>query len=271
MSPSNVDLTNNKMAHLKAILFDIDGTLCVGDVPIEGAQALLPHLRARGYCLRFLTNTTTKSHTQLLVQLQRLGFDIAPDELMTAPSVACLKLADIAKSMTRTLKIWPLVDDNIKADFKTFEWDESQPDYVVLGDIGEQWNLALINRLFNVLQGGAQLIALHKNRFWQTEQGLKADIGFFVVGLEYVSGKTALVMGKPNPDFFNQVLASVAVNAEQTLMVGDDIDSDVGGAQAMGILGALVRTGKFRQSYFEQSTIDPDFVLASVAELKALL
>ena len=171
----------------------------------------------------------------------------------------------------RALRIWPLVADAIKTDFADFIWDEQQPDYVVLGDIGERWNLALINRLFNVIHDGAGLIALHKGRFWQTGDGLKADIGFFVAGLEYVSSKTACIMGKPNPDFYLRVLDSAQVKAQDALMVGDDIDSDVGGAQLSGIKGCLVKTGKFRQQYLEHSDIKPDYILQSVAGLLVAL
>jgi len=249
------------------ILFDLDGTLYVGDQAIPGAIEAIAQLRQRGLQLRFLTNTTTKSHTELLNQCARLGFTIAPEELISAPSAARLELQAIQQTTIHPLRIWPVVADAIKADFSTFAWDEQTPDFIVLGDIGDAWNLSLINRLFNAMHSGAELIALHKNRFWQTTDGLKADIGFFVAGLEYVCSKTARVMGKPNRDFFQRVLDSVGIDGPNTLMVGDDIDSDIGGAQQLGIRGCLVKTGKFRQTYFEQSKVKPNIVLESVRDL----
>ncbi|HEY7773332.1 MAG TPA: TIGR01458 family HAD-type hydrolase [Marinagarivorans sp.] len=260
-----------QVADIRAILFDLDGTLYIGDAPIDGARATLAYLREKSYTLRFLTNTTTKSQAQILVNLQQMGFDIAEDELISAPVAARLELAAINQKMSKPIRIWPLVDDAIKTDFDMFDYDDQMPDYVVLGDIGERWNLALINHLFNVLHSGAQLIALHKNRFWQTTSGLKADIGFFIAGFEYVCSKKALVMGKPNQDFFNRVLASAKVPAHQALMVGDDIDSDIDGAQQLGIRGALVETGKFRQHYFEQSDVKPNHVIASMVQLQQML
>lgn len=255
----------------KLILFDLDGTLYIGNQEIPGAIKALTQLRESGFTLRFLTNTTTKSHAELFGQLISLGFRLAPEELISAPIGAKLELQSIQQKMNRPVRIWPVVADAIKPDFAEFEWDENSPDFVVLGDIGERWDLALINQLFNVLHGGAELIALHKNRFWQTEAGLKADIGFFVAGLEYVCSKTARVMGKPNADFFKRVLHAAGAEARETLMVGDDIDSDVGGAQLLGISGCLVKTGKFRQAYFESSKVKPDWVLESVADLPAIL
>src|SRR6187551_3847258 len=244
------------MLHLpQLILFDLDGTLYVGDQAIPGAIESLAQLRKRDIALRFLTNTTTKSQHELVAQVRALGFQLDADELISAPVAAKLELHSLQQRADRALRIWPLVADAIKSDFKEFVCDEQQPDYVVLGDIGDNWNLALINQLFNVMHNGAELIALHKGRFWQTSDGLKADIGFFVAGLEYVSSKTALFMGKPNRDFYLRVLDSAGVRAQDAIMVGDDIDSDVGGAQLIEIKGCLVKTGKFRRQYFEQSDV----------------
>jgi HAD superfamily hydrolase (TIGR01458 family) len=247
-------------------LFDLDGTLYVSNQAIPGAVEALNRLREKGYHLRFLTNTTTKSQHQLVGQLKSFNFSLDAHELISAPVAAKLELQFLQKKMQRSLRIWPVVADAIKTDFHDFETDENNPDVVILGDIGDRWDLSLINKLFNVIHSGAQLIALHKNRFWQTDEGLKADIGFFVAGLEYVCNTNARVMGKPNSDLFQRVLDSVGAKAMNTIMVGDDIDTDVGGAQVLGIKGCLVKTGKFRQSYFEQSTVKPDIVAGSVVE-----
>jgi HAD superfamily hydrolase (TIGR01458 family) len=258
------------MSNPKLIMLDLDGTLYVGNQAIPGAAAAVQQLREQGFLLRFLTNTTTKPHAHLLQHLHDLEFVIAAEELMSAPMGAYLELQALQQQMNRPLRIWPVVADAIKCDFASFEWDENNPDFIVLGDIGERWDLTLINRLFNVMHKGAELIALHKNRFWQTSDGLSVDIGFFVAGLEFVCSKNARVMGKPNRDFFQRVLDSLNVHASEAMVVGDDIDSDVGGAQLMGMKGCLVKTGKYRQAYCEQSSVKPSIVLNSIADLSAI-
>ncbi len=258
------------MINPKLIMLDLDGTLYIGNEAIPGAVTAVEQLRERRFLLRFLTNTTTKSHVELLQQLRSLGFTLAAEELISAPIGACLELQSLQRQMDRPLRIWPVVAGAIKSDFNAFEWDEVNPDFVVLGDIGERWDLALINQIFNIIHNGAELIALHKNRFWQTSDGLKADIGFFVAGLEFICNKNARIMGKPNRDFFQRVLDSVGVNASEAIMVGDDIDSDVGGAQLMGMQGCLVKTGKYRKIYFEQSGIKPNMVLSSIADVLSI-
>jgi ribonucleotide monophosphatase NagD (HAD superfamily) len=114
---------------------------------------------------------------------------------------------------------------------------------------------------------GARLLALHKNKFWKTEAGLQLDLGCFIAGLEYVTQQEATLAGKPSPLFFQAALERLALPAASVAMVGDDIDSDVGGAQAAGLLGVLVRTGKYTAEYAARSRVEPDLVLDSVAHL----
>lgn len=253
------------------IMLDLDGTLYVGKQPIPGAIAALHQLRKRGIQLRFLTNTTTKPQDELIASLRVMGFTLDDDELISAPVGAKLELLVIQQKLRRPVRIWPVVADSIKQDFSEFFWDEQHPDYIILGDIGDRWNLTLINNLFNAMHTGAELIALHKNRFWQTEEGLKVDIGFFVAGLESICSKAARVMGKPNRAFFQRVLDSTGVDAANAIMVGDDLDSDIGGAQQMGIRGCLVKTGKYREADLDKSTIKPSYIIASVADLTHIL
>lgn len=255
----------------RLVLLDLDGTLYIGNQAIPGAVEAIAQLRRRGFALRFLTNTTTKSRTQLIAQLRAMNFELDESELISAPVAAKLELQALQQKIDRPLRIWLVVAEAIKEDFAEFIFDESTPDYIVLGDIGDAWDISLINRLFNTIHAGAELIALHKNRFWQTAEGLKADIGFFVAGLEYVCSRNARVMGKPNRDFFQRVLDSANVTAQDTLMIGDDIDSDVGGAQVMGMRGCLVKTGKFRQAYYELSSVKPDYVVESITKIIELV
>lgn len=259
------------MKSIRLVLLDLDGTLYIDHEAIDGAVQTVNCLRQQGYMLRFLTNTTTRAQAELHQQLERMGFSLDVSELISAPVAAVLELRTLQQQLGRKLKIWPVVAQAIEMDFAEFERDDVAPDFIVLGDIGDAWNAALINQLFSAMHNGAKLIALHKNRFWQTQNHLKVDIGFYVAGLEYVIGQTAQVMGKPSTSFFNRVLAEVDVASDQVVLVGDDLDSDVGGAQRHGMQGVLVKTGKFRQQYLEQSQIQPDGILTSIAALPEFL
>ncbi len=254
-------------SHTKLFIFDIDGTLHTDGELVNGSIELIQQLRQANYMIRFMTNTTTKSQHMLLAQLQDLGIDVVDEEILSAPEASRTFLRQEQSAMGRKIRLWAVVSDHIKADFNEFEHSSERPDFVVIGDIGEDWSIDLLNQIFRCLNRGAKLIALHKNKFWQTRQGLKVDIGLFIAGLEYIASQSALVIGKPTIAFFQQVLASAQCDADEAVLIGDDIDSDVGGAQRLDIFSVLVKTGKYRAEYHAESTIKPDLVIDSVADL----
>jgi HAD superfamily hydrolase (TIGR01458 family) len=145
------------------------------------------------------------------------------------------------------------------------------PDVVVLGDIGDRYNLATMNEIFALLMGGSKLMALQHNRYWQHADGLELDVGAWAASLEYATGRTAITVGKPSNEFFNAALASLGAEAENAVMVGDDIEADVNGAQTCGIQGVLVRTGKYREGVTSDRGFGPAAIIDSIADLPALL
>jgi HAD superfamily hydrolase (TIGR01458 family) len=144
-------------------------------------------------------------------------------------------------------------------------------DAVVLGDLGDAMTYERLNRAFRMLLDGAALVTLARNRYWQGADGPMLDTGPFAAALEHASGKIATLAGKPSPAFFRSALAHAGVPAAAAAVVGDDLESDVGGAQAAGMRGVLVRTGKFRAGDLESGSVKPDAVLASIAALPTLL
>ncbi len=256
----------NKKDIPEGILFDLDGVLYVGQQPIAGARETLEEIRAMGLKRRFITNTSTLSRNSLQLKLASLGFHISPEEIISAPQAAIFYLRQFIEPVCHLL-----LGDDVRPDFQEFQQSDAHADFIVIGDIGDAWSYALMNRAFQLLIDGAKLLAIHKNRFWQTEQGLQMDIGGFVTALEYASSKQAILIGKPARDFFDLALNDIALPAQRVAIVGDDIDSDIGGGQAAGMTGILVKTGKYREQYVRASKIKPDFSIASIADLPALL
>jgi HAD superfamily hydrolase (TIGR01458 family) len=256
----------NTLSSIKGILFDLDGVLYVGSKPIEGAIEAVARIRASGIPCRFVTNTSTLSLISLQNKINALGFSIPANEIISAPQATLFYLQRQHDPVCRLL-----LADDIKNDFGQFRQSDTAPDYIIVGDIGNAWTYPLLNELFNSLMQGARLIAIHKNRFWQTEHGLQMDIGGFIDGLEYASGSKAMIIGKPSADFFQIALDDMGLTATETVIVGDDIDVDMAGGQGVGLKGVLVRTGKYRQAYVDASTVKPDFTIDSVVDLLGLL
>lgn len=252
--------------NLKGILFDLDGVLYVGSQIIEGAIEAIARIRNSGLTCRFVTNTSTLSLASLQQKLEALGFSIPASEIISAPQAAVLYLRSRSNPVCRLL-----LAGNVKRDFNEFRQSDAEAGYIVVGDIGNTWNYDLMNEVFNRLVEGAKLIAIHKNRFWQTEQGLRMDIGGFVQALEYASGTEAMIIGKPSTDFYRMALLDMGLQPADVAMVGDDIDADTGGAQQAGLGGILVRTGKYRRAYAEASAVIPDLTIDSIKDLPAAL
>jgi len=247
---------------IQGILFDLDGVFYVGDQVIDGSPEVIKYFQEKHFPCRYVTNTTTKSIDALHQKLQGLGLPIERHEIISAPYAALLYLRQLQQPSCHLV-----LCEEVKQDFGEFAQTDTTPDAVVLGDIGRAWDYAMLNRVFQMVMSGAKLIALHKGKFWQTSEGLQMDIGAFVAGLEYATGTEATIIGKPSPAFFELSVNALELPKTKVAMVGDDIDSDVGGAQAVGLKGILVRTGKYRQEHVDSSPVHPDLTIDSVAEL----
>lgn len=254
---------------LDALLLDLDGTLYVGDTPLPGAVDAIRALATRRVPRRYLTNTTRFARGQLAARLAQMGFPIEPDEIFTPSLAAARWLA--AQHIDRVALYLP---EGARDDFTTFQQTDVEPQAIVVGDLGAAWDFATLDRAFRQLMQGARFVALQKNRFWLTPDGLSLDAGPFVAALEYASSQDALVVGKPSGAFFELAAASLAgatTDRSRTGVVGDDVEVDIAGAQAAGMRGALVRTGKFREDVLRRSGVRPDWIIDSVADVGALL
>jgi HAD superfamily hydrolase (TIGR01458 family) len=251
-----------------AILIDLDGVLYIEEAPVTGAREAVARLRAGGINLRFVTNTTAHSRDRTLGKLGRLGFDVADGELVTPAAVAVGHCLD--QGLQRVALV---MNAEVKRDFARLDEvpASEQADAVIVGDLGSAFGYGVLNDAFRQVMEGAELIALQKNRYWLRADGLSLDVGPFVAAIEYASGREAYVVGKPSAGFFAEVLGDLEAAPAEAVMVGDDIESDIGGALQAGLRGVLVRTGKFREDRLRESGIEPTAVIDSIAALPELL
>jgi HAD superfamily hydrolase (TIGR01458 family) len=233
---------NDLFSSVDAIMVDIDGVLTIGSEVIPGAPEALQTLRARGIAIRYVTNSTIYSRETLCERMEAMGFPVQLGEVFTATYAAAEYLRTLqAKSF------FPLLLPDAQLEFAGIDIDDENPEFVVVGDLGASFTFTRLNKAFRALLNGAQLVALHKKRYWRTEQGLFLDAGPFVVALEYAAEVGAVVVGKPNPAYFRMVLDDLGLPPERVAIIGDDIESDIRGAQKVGMQGWLVKTGKFRR------------------------
>lgn len=249
-------------SNIKGFLFDIDGTLHDSGKLIESAPETIAKLKSNNIPVRFLTNNTTRTAQFIHEILIAFGFDSKLEEVFS-PIVASLNFLRAENNPTVFLNL----HDSIKDQFSELKTDDVNPDYIIIGDIDNRWNYDLLNKLFNFVMNGSKMIALHKGTYWQQDGMHKLDIGAFVAGLEYATSQEAIVIGKPSKTFFDIVVSDIGLSHEQLAMVGDDLLNDIKGAQDAGLMGVLVKTGKYREELAANSPVKPDLVLDSVADI----
>jgi HAD superfamily hydrolase (TIGR01458 family) len=243
---------------IRGILLDLDGTLYVGGEAVAGAREAVGSLKASGLAVRYVTNTTRKPRAWVCGRLRSMGFEVGEAEIFTPA------LAAVGRIGSGTCFV--VVDQSLMGDLAGLALTGDRPEYVLVGDLGEDFTYERLNPAFRHLMEGAELIALQNNRYWQTDAGLALDAGPFVAALEYASGKKASIVGKPEPEFFRLALEDIGLEAWQVAMVGDDAEADVVGARRAGLVGIQVRTGKWQADAGEA-----DLVIDSVADLPGVV
>ena len=249
------------------VLFDLDGVIFQGNSLISGSKEILSALTEAEIPYRFITNTTRMTKNNLVKMLGDMGLAVDSNDVFAAPHAAA-EYCEL-KGYNKILLFVP--DQEMQVDFSAFQLVEHNPDAVVVGDMGALFTFELLNKIFRIIIDGAELVAMHKNRYWAPADGLALDLGAFISALEYASNKSAAVMGKPNANLFKLAVRSWNVSKSSIYVVGDDLDGDIRGAQNAGMKSILVKTGKFQEETLENSKIVPDYIINSIADLSGLI
>lgn len=244
---------------MKPLLIDLDGVLRIGNELAPHVPEFFNYLREIGVKACILSNTTTKSAKDLEVFFKEKGVDLNGTPILTALDAT----HKYVKENYKTIKAYvPEKSRDVFADIP----EGDTPEAVVLGDLEDDWNYEVMNDIFQKVQGGAEIIAMQKNRYWIREgMDLALDAGPFVVGIEYATGKEATIIGKPSPVFFETALKTLNAKPEDGFyMLGDDLISDVKAAMDMGGTGILIFTGKTTEEMLEASEFKPDKVVGDL-------
>lgn len=253
---------------IDGLLLDIDGVLAVSWEALPGAVEAMRNLRGHGVPFRLITNTTTKTRADLASTLREAGFDVREEEIVTAVVATTANL----RTAHPGSKVFVLSDGDATEDLAGIELvGVDDADVIVIGGACEDFTFATMNKIFRRLMDGASLVGMHRNLFWKTSEGWELDGGAYIAGLEEAADTKATICGKPEKAYFDAALAMLDLGADRVAMVGDDMVNDILGAQAAGLTGILVRTGKYREGDEEHSEGRPDHVLASFADVPAFL
>lgn len=249
------------------ILCDLDGTIYSSGATVDGAAEAIRELRELGCVIRFLTNTDSKLEGLILSDLHARGLDVRADELFTPVTAARRYLAAAGP-----VHVLPVVSNALLATFAPFVRREGDPvTHVIAGDARDTLNYPLLDGAFRALRAGAQLIALQRGRYFKRADGDHLDTGAIVAALEYASGTTAVVLGKPSQDFLRLAAQSAGAEPHEVWIVGDDATTDIAMGNAAGATTVQVRTGKYPDQAAERAAIRAVHEIDSIAFLPALV
>lgn len=249
---------------IRGVIFDIDGVLEYQGQAFPGAVETVQLLRERGLLLRFLTNSTLKNRQSCAEKLIRKGFQVAPDEVFTASYIA----AEYMRSLCPR-SCWVMLEPEGMQEFRGLVFDETDPEYIVIGDNRSRFDFDTLNRVLRCLVKGSKLVGLLSEPVDSSLGELELNVGSWVNMLERASGVKAVYTGKPSPLAFQLTLDSMGLQPAQVLMVGDRVSSDICGAQACGLQTALLRTGEFRPGDLDGAP-PPDHIFDSIAGIRSL-
>lgn len=254
---------------IHGILLDISGVLYNsggdGGSAIPGSVEAVEKLKAAGYKVRFCTNEDQCTRQGLVDKLGNLGFNLSASEILS-PCPIGRKLIE-----ERKLRPYLLIHPSGLLEFKGLDCNE--PNCVVIGGAEELLTYENMNGAFRVLLNSDEpvLMATGYGRYYKSGSDLKLDVGPFTKALEFACDVKAEIIGKPAASFFLGALEDINISPEDAVMIGDDIVSDVGGAQACNIRGVQVRTGKFRTQDENHPTVKPDGYVDNLAAAVELI
>lgn len=249
---------------IEAFLIDLDGVLYVGKNPIPGVRECLNFMQDHGYIYRFVSNSTRRCRGSVAERLKGLGYDVPAEYIFTPPMAAIEHMKRLRKE-----RCFLLTAGDVHLDFENagITIAENDVDFVVVGDAGNDFTFDRLNLALRLILDGAEILALERDRYWMESDGIVLSAGPFVAALEFATGKKSELMGKPSARFFKMAMDDMGKSVKQVAMIGDDVLTDVQGAQKMGISGILVKTGKYREDVMASSGVAPDLVLESLAQL----
>ena len=255
------------MASKPSFLIDINGVLYTDNIPIDGAAETIDYLRDNKFSFRFISNATQSCRATLHRKLKRFGLDVREKELFTAPVATARHI-----KKTGMRRCYMIITGDVYKDFKKegILRTDKRPDHVVIGDAGKDFTYERMNKAFNYILEGADIIAMEKDRYWRSPDGLALCGGPYTAALEYSTGQKAHLIGKPSREFLRMALADMKAKPKDAIAIGDDLITDIAGAQRAGMRGFLVTSGKHKKADVKKSVIKPDAMLDSIADLMKL-
>lgn len=246
---------------------DMDGTVYHGERPIPGAKEFIDRLVAARVPFRFVTNNSSHTRRFYAERLVRMGFNVTVDDVLTS-TIATIRFIKENRAGSRVYAVaTPEVCEEIRSSGITLVGPQDNPDVVLLA-FDTTIDYGKINDAYHCIMNGSELIATHPDDVCPTESGYDVDIGPFIRLFESLTRKPVTVVGKPNRLMLDMAALEMGVPADDVVMVGDRLSTDMRMASDAGTKSVLVLSGETDRALLDASDIQPTFVKESVAEIE---
>jgi NagD protein len=253
---------------MKNYLIDMDGVLVSGRTIIPGADEFIQSLQASGAEFLVLTNNPLYTPGDLAHRFKLTGLDIPAERIFTS----AMATARFLHSQKPQATAFVIGESGLTSPIHEVGYviTDVEPDYVVLGET-HSYNLEQITKAIRLVADGAHFIATNPDPSGPSESGIVPACGAMAALIERATGVAPFFIGKPNPLMMRMALNYLDVHSEDTVMVGDRMDTDIIGGVQAGLETILVLTGVTREEDVRRFPYQPTTIVPSVATVAARL
>ncbi len=252
----------------KNYLMDMDGVLVRGRTAIEGAAGFIARLNADGIPYLVLTNNPLYTTRDLAYRLQAAGLEV-PDHRIFTSAMALARFVHTQRPGGTAFAIGESGLTNALYEVGYILTDHN-PDYAILGET-HGYNIEQITKAIRLITAGARFVATNPDPSGPTERGLVPACGAMAALIEKATGVAPFFVGKPNPLMMRTALNYLGAHSEETVMIGDRMDTDIVAGVSSGLNTVLVLTGVTQRHEIERYPYQPGYVQKSIADLTATL
>ncbi len=249
---------------VSGILLDMDGTVYLGDNPIDGAADFIQRLKDADMPYAFITNNSSHTRNFYYGRLKRMGFAVEEDSVITSAVAA----AQFIRTKRPKSSVYVLASPEVEKELSSLGVNitDKNPD-IVLMTFDRTITYEKLNNAYHMIFGGAEFIATHPDALCPTEDGYDVDIGPFITMLESLTGRNAMIIGKPKSMMLEMASEFLGIESSKAVMMGDRLYTDIKMAEDAGIRSVLVLSGETSEEHLDGSEIQPTAIAKSVADI----
>lgn len=255
--------------NVELFLFDLDGTVYIGDNEIEGSFEAVNELRKMGKRICFFTNNSSRMHTDYIARLNNLGLRVYSDEIYTSGQVTCEYILD----HFRGSKVYLLGNERLRSEFLLYGIDltDTDPDIAVLG-FDTTLTYDRLYQFCKFIKKGIPYIATHPDFNCPAEECPMPDVGAFIEAIRLTTDRVPeYIMGKPHSIAGDRISKRYNLPPSQIAMVGDRLYTDIAFGKNCGFVSILVLSGETTKEMADKSEIKPDVMLNKVKDIIPLM